>query len=225
MKEEFKQLIKSLEGVRNIKWSDSELIGEEKDIYSLSCLSIPQLKDPLNNLVPVFVESVINEENHNDQITEDVLSKTFNLNTCETENTVENPIQIINKNGTSNHTASLQNKVKRSVHPINKISSKQFKKTHQKHKIFNHAFESPDKENKNTQKQHPIMSAKSIAILNSLKEDKIKTMSCVSIIKPSKPILEDASFKIVRIKERRGLGSAHPYQKSKQKCILTPTKT
>ncbi|KAI4487985.1 hypothetical protein M0804_004833 [Polistes exclamans] len=247
MKEEFKQLIKSLEGVRNIKWSDSELIDEEKDIYSLSCLSIPQLKDPLNHLVPVFVESVINEEKHNDQITEDVLSKTFNLNSCETETTVEvldttitlhkkngtnsiinseqnsiinteqNPIQIINKNGTSNHTASLQNKVKRSVHPINKISSKQFKKTHQKHKIFNHAFESPDKENKNTQKQHPIMSAKSIAILNSLKEDKIKKMSCVSIIKPSKPILEDASLKLVRMKERRGLGSAHPYQKSKQK--------
>ncbi|KAI4474276.1 hypothetical protein M0804_014936 [Polistes exclamans] len=247
MKEEFKQLIKSLEGVRNIKWSDSELIDEEKDIYSLSCLSIPQLKDPPNNLVPVFVESVINEENHNDKITEDVLSKTFNLNTCETENTVEvldttitlhkkngtnsiinseqnsiinteqNPIQIINKNGTSNHTASLQNKVKRSVHPINKIFSKQFKKTYQKHKIFNHAFESPDKENKNTQKQHPVMSAKSIATLNSLKEDKIKTMSCVSIIKPSKPILEDASLKLIRMKKRRGLGSAHPYQKSKQK--------
>ncbi|XP_015171763.1 PREDICTED: kinesin-like protein KIF18A [Polistes dominula] len=237
MKEEFKQLIKSLEGVRNIKWSDSEMIDEEKDFYSLSCLSIPQLKDPLNHEVPVFVESVINEENHNDQITEDVLSKTFNLNTCEAENTEvldttitlheknetnsimnteQNSIKVINKNGTSTNSAFLQNKVKRLIPSNNKIYSKQFKKTHQKHQILNHVVGSPDKENKNTQKQHSVMSAKSIAILNSLKEDKIKTISCLST-KPSKPILQDAQLKSVRIKERRGLGSTHPYQKSKQK--------
>ncbi|KAI4493090.1 hypothetical protein M0802_009640 [Mischocyttarus mexicanus] len=243
MKEEFKQLIKSLEGVRNIKWSDSEIIDEEKDFYSLSCLSISQLKDPLNHEAPIFVESVTDDVQQDDQITKDVLSKTFNLNTCKTESTIEgldttvtldekdatssiinteqNSIQIINKNTMSTNLAS-KDKIKRPVIPNNKVSFKQIKKTHQRNKMFNHVVGSPrDKENKNTQKQSSAMSAKSIAILNSLKENKIKTISCVST-KPSKSILEDTALKLVRMKERRGLVSAHPYQKSKQKCTLSP---
>ncbi|KAL2743039.1 kinesin-like protein KIF18A [Vespula maculifrons] len=250
MKEEFKQLIKSLEGVRNIKWSDSEMIDEEKDFYSLSCLSVPQLKDPLNNQVPIFTESVICEGEQTGQSTQDVLSTTFNLNPRETENTVEvlnttitldeknetismlnteqNSIQNINKNDLSN-SSPLQNKAKKHVlsdrnHTNNKMPSKQFKKLSQKQKIFSHMVGSPGKENKHTQKQHSVMSAKSIAILNNLKVDKIKASPCV-FKEPSKITSGDVPLKLVRTKERRGLGSTHPYQKPRQKCTSTPPKT
>ncbi|KAK2588897.1 hypothetical protein KPH14_001758 [Odynerus spinipes] len=239
MKEEFKQLIKSLEGIRNIKWFDSEMVDEEKDFYSLSCLSVSQLKDPLNNQIPVFTKSITCDQEHKSENTENTLSTTFNLATCETENTVEilnttitldeKPETIIsttnneqsledsNKSNLSNSISS-ESKAKKHVlsdrnHTNNKTPIKQFKKIAHERKNLNHV-RLPGKENKNTQKHHSVMSAKSIAILNDLKVDKIKLSPCL-LTQESKITLGDVSLKAVRTKERRGLGSAHPYQKPK----------
>lgn len=91
MKEEFKQLIKLLEGVRNVKWSDMETVNHEECFYSLTCLSIPHLMDPLNNKVPIYTLYRVDDQNQN--CTKDTLNTTFNAsciekdNVCETHNT------------------------------------------------------------------------------------------------------------------------------------------
>lgn len=241
MKEEFKQLIKSLEGIRNIKWSDSEMIDEEKDFYSLSCLSILQLKDPLNNEIPIFTESIISDKEHKSENIQSDLDTTFSLTKCETENLIEvmnttttlseesetiavtNNEQILIENRNKrdlNNIIPLQNKTKKHVlldrNHINNKPTKQFKKFTSKQRNLNHTVESPGKENKNTQKHQPVMSARSIAILNSLKVDKINLSPCFSK-KETGALSQVIPLKVVRTKERRGLESAHPYQKPKQK--------
>lgn len=244
MKEEFKQLIKLLEGVRNIKWSDIETVNHEECFYSLTCLSIPHLMDPLNNKVPIYTLHSTDDQNQN--CTKDILNTTFNTsctekdNVCGTHNTTvtlktdsnisfnDNTKEKIEINETigsiekeNNSVNCTQPIVKKRVlsdkNNVNIIKTpiKQARRISPKHKDTSYMIQAKEKENK--QKPHITMSAKSIAILNKLKADKLKKDN---LDKEN----TDGTLKVVREKERRGLITTHPYQKpnSKQKFVPAP---
>ncbi|XP_057334110.1 kinesin-like protein KIF18A [Microplitis mediator] len=61
MKQEFKQLVKSLEGVRNIKWADADL-GSSQDAYTLICLSTDEIVDPINQEMPIHFSSYLDDD-------------------------------------------------------------------------------------------------------------------------------------------------------------------
>lgn len=232
MKEEFKQLIKLLEGVRNIKWSDMETINHEEHFYSLTCLSMTHLKDPLNNKIPIYVFNSLDARNQNN-CTEDVLNATFDASCFDTEKmfdahnitiTLQENSNINCKNDMKDVTQSIEEKhdnvncieenVKKRVlsdkNNINVITKpvKQAKKVSPKcNGSTLCTVGTKDKENKkHTQKSHITMSAKSIAILNKLKADKLKKDNLDMN-------LSDGGLKQVREKERRALMTTHPYQK------------
>ncbi|XP_003703114.1 kinesin-like protein KIF18A [Megachile rotundata] len=247
MKEEFKQLIKLLEGVRNIKWSDMETVNHEECFYSLTCLSIPHLMDPLNNKVPIY--TLYPADDQNQTCTKDTLNTTFNAtctekdNVCGTHDTtvtlksdsnisfnditkekveVNETVGSIEKE--ENNVNCTQPKAKKRVlldkNNINIIKTpiKQARKISPKHKDSPSTIQAKEKENKqHVSKPHITMSAKSIAILNKLKADKLKRDN---LNKEN----TDGSLKAVREKERRGLITTHPYQKpnSKQKFVPAP---
>nr|XP_034172678.1 kinesin-like protein KIF18A [Osmia lignaria] len=248
MKEEFKQLVKLLEGVRNIKWSDMETINHEECFYSLTCLSIPNLIDPLNNKVPICTLYPIDDQNQNQNCTKDTLNTTFNASTTEKDNvsdvvvndtTVtlqtdrnisfneetkgkrERKESIEKEDDNVNCTEKVKKRVLLDKNNINiiKMPTKQARKIFPRDKDTSCAIGAKEKENKqHLQKSHSItMSARSVAILNKLKADKVKKNN---LDKEN----TDRSLKVVREKERRGLMTTHPYQKpiSKQKLIAAP---
>ncbi|XP_076248696.1 kinesin-like protein KIF18A [Calliopsis andreniformis] len=225
MKNEFKQLIKLLEGVRNIKWSDMEAINDEEHFYNLTCLSVPHLADPLNNKIPIYSLSPFCDQNQ-DNCVKETLNTTFgasspdtdkvpdthnttitlseSTNLCLNDDTKETKESIKHDNGNC-----LQEKPKKRVlldkNQVNtRTPIKQAKKISPRNKDALDTVGLKGKENKQVQK--PVMSAKSIAILNKLKADKLKREKLDGD-------LTDGGLKVVREKERRGLMTTHPYQK------------
>ena len=271
MKQEFKNLVKSLEGVRNIKWSDAINDDSADDFYVLVCLDTEQLDDPLNSEIPIYNASYLEDEDASTSlIAPSVLSKTFDATpTCDTEGqaiahasplnstiTLEETMPIvelenalvvkpktspIGKSETTdeemqprtetikatelNNTFNLmETKSKKrtladkNTSSTNKTPAKQARKVSPLQKSSgNPLLAVTEKENKVAQATKPpsVMSAKSIAILNKLKTDRLKYL----------PQLSNASLdsgsgdgtlcnKAVRVKERRALVGTHPYQKT-----------
>lgn len=218
MQLEFKELIKLLEGIRNIKWSDSDEISKVDDFNMFTCLSTVGM-DPLNNEIPVTPE--MDDKEH------DVCNMNVN-STFSTENNIDSNISNLNDEGNSHENGkfilkdesvqeTLREKIvansiirKRVLNDKNSENSntpsKQTKKLTTNNKV--QSTGRVDKENK----QRPVqMSAKSISILNKLKSD-ATNISSLSRHNNSEE-KTDMAFKAVRNKERRGLMTTHPYQK------------
>ncbi|KAK0093085.1 hypothetical protein PV326_014339 [Microctonus aethiopoides] len=251
---EFRQLVKSLEGVRNIKWADAD-IGTSQDSYSLTCLSIDELNDPINNEMPIHSsfldedspitpsaqnnianktfdgtpsvdrESEVKAEIHNSTVTIDESE----LISDNVDNKMIEPIRTleINVNDLNNTFKLMENKAKKRLNDKTTISGKtpvkQFKKISPKTKTLT-INGIGGKENKITSKPAiPMMSAKSVAILNKLKTDRSKFSSHISSASfdstgssnnSSNINNSDSTLKAMKSKERRGLMTTHPYQKS-----------
>ncbi|XP_076623354.1 kinesin-like protein KIF18A [Colletes latitarsis] len=241
MKEEFKQLIKLLEGARNIKWSDIETINDEEQFYNLTCLGIAHLIDPLSSNIPAYTLCSLSNQNQ-DKCTNDALNTTFNASCPQTDSisdtqnttitlledskmTLGNKTRELKENteGLNNVNCIQEKSRKRGLSDKNSINLtkppiKQLKRISPKHKDPLIKTGINDKENNHMQKSHTGMSAKSIAILNKLKADKCKKNSHVMNV-------TDRSLKVVRAKERRGLMTTHPYQKTNgiKKFVPTPS--
>ncbi|XP_033303992.1 kinesin-like protein KIF18A [Bombus bifarius] len=232
MKEEFKQLIKLLEGVRNIKWSDMETTKHEECFYNLTCLSVPHLMDPLNSKIPIYVLQPLNDQDaldatFNTFCSEKEVFDTQNVTiTLEEESTMDcnTDMKVIKESTEEGQNVNcIQEKVKKRVLSdknnmnVTKTPIKQARKISPKCKdITICTIGIQDKENKKyMQKPHVTMSAKSITILNKLKADKLK--------KENLDInTSNRGLKAVREKERRRLMSTHPYQKLKEKQKFCP---
>ncbi|XP_043287140.1 kinesin-like protein KIF18A [Venturia canescens] len=275
MRQQFKQLVKSLEGVRNIKWAESEAGSySPEDSYLLTCLSTDELDDPLNNEMPIYKAPYLEDEDtnqHNQQTkTSTILVNGGNTTTPPRDSNMDqttpppplslnstitlddeallikdsndestpSPTEItpetIKANQLNNTFNLMENKVakKRTLADKNPIGNqtpvKQAKKISPKQRTAatgsNGVLTTTGKENKNnppnstTNKPASVMSAKSIAILNKLKADRLKLLP-----QPSNTSTESGTGdgllcnKVVRIKERRGLVGTHPYQKTNAK--------
>lgn len=217
MQLEFKELIKLLEGFRNIKWSDSDEINDEENFNVFTCLSMIGM-DPLNN--PMLAIAEINDEEGDTNI----LNSTFdaaerndidNINLCENssrENNILNDkfVQEIPREKTDSKMTTRKRILSDKNSESNSTPPKQIKKLSMSNKSTAQNGR-VDKENMN--KQKPIqMSAKSIAILNKLKSN---TTNFTPL--PSRNNAEektDVALKAIRNKERRGLIMTHPYHKS-----------
>nr|XP_033331063.1 kinesin-like protein KIF18A [Megalopta genalis] len=240
MQDEFKRVIKSLEGVKNIKWSDSETVDHEEQFYNMTCLlSTSDLVDPLKSKAPTYTTYSLDDQNI-DKCSKDTLNTTFqasspnaddvfdtphnatitlldNTNTIFNENTIKT-----NANTEEEHNRSncIREKVGKRVLDDknlgdNKTPIKQQKKISPKCKNTPDTIAFKGKENKREQKSHTVMSARSIAALNKLKAEKLK--------KDSLDVNANAAaFKVMRGKERRGLMTTHPYQKPNGKQKTTP---
>ncbi|XP_046734002.1 kinesin-like protein KIF18A [Diprion similis] len=246
MREEFKQLIKTSEGVKSIKWSDEELTMEEKQFHNFGSLSIEQLDNPLQYESPpspmVLLED---DENPNDSVinstfdtvpTEEDLAKSNNMTItvdakeaslietesedCGDEITGEKGIDTEKLNNTFN---LVENKAKKRVlmdknhvtskPTVNKLAKKLTPQKNQKPLRENN--NSTGKENKTVTKS--VMSAKSIAILNKMKAERMKNLqSAINEPFSDNPTL--AHTKTVRLKDKRGLlSSSHPYNRPSAK--------
>ncbi|CAL7950935.1 unnamed protein product [Xylocopa violacea] len=234
MKEEFKQLIKLLEGVRNIKWSDMETFSHEECFHSLTCLSVNHLMDPLNNVVPIYSLHPLDDQNQAN-CNQDALNLTFNASCPEVDKgfetrdvtiTMSEDLSVNSNDYTKESKAeeSIGQKCKnvnytqekskkrtlsdKSNIKLIKTPIKQVRKISPKHKnAMLCSLVAKGKENKHLPKTHVTsMSAKSIAILNKLKAENIKKSNLGMN-------MSEAALKIVREKERRGLMTTHPYQK------------
>ncbi|XP_046410875.1 kinesin-like protein KIF18A [Neodiprion fabricii] len=247
MREEFKQLIKTSEGVKSIKWSDEELTMEEKQFHNFCSLSIEQLDNPLQHESPpspmVLLED---DENANNSIinttfdtlpTEEDLAKLNNatmtvdakeasLTELESEDCGEDEItdeKGIDTEKLNNTFNLIENKAKKRVlmdknHVTSKpTASKLAKKlTPQKtQKPLRENNSATGKENKTVPKS--VMSAKSIAILNKMKAERMKNLQTV-VNEPFSDQPNLVHTKTMRVKDKRGLlSSSHPYNRPSAK--------
>lgn len=212
MQLEFKELIKLLEGIRNIKWSDSDVSNDENSTV-FTCLSLAGM-DPLHNPTP----AAASETNYDESDT-NILNSTFvtmangnddNVINSNDDNNLENNDESVQENPCEKSMAR-----KRVLSDKNSENSnrppKQMKKVLTNNKSVVQLNSRIDKENVN--KQKPIqMSAKSIAILNKLKSNTINLTPPPS--GDSNAEEKTVTFKAIRNKERRGLITTHPYHKS-----------
>ncbi|XP_034947197.1 kinesin-like protein KIF18A [Chelonus insularis] len=254
MKAEFKHLVKSLEGVRNIKWADADL-GNSQDSYSLTCLSIDQLLDPINNEMPIHSASYLDEDggpispNSGNNIVDKTfntspssdLSKTEVLDSTITFSDQDSPTVNVTMelNGSTgidvaklNNTFSLiENKSKKRV--LNdksaigsKPPAKQPRRISPKTKTtLTHTNGIAGKENKSTQRHITSMTAKSVSIINKLKTDRSKPVPQLSTANLDPPLNTSDSLKAVRSKERRGISASHPYQKNVKPKVNSTSNT
>lgn len=227
MQLEFKELIKLLEGFRNIKWSDSDTLSNEENFNVFTCLSTVAM-DPLNNPIPtVAITSETNDEECDDQNT-NILNFTFDAAASESNN-IDNIFHLGDESNSyeNNNDKSVQEiprekttvKVttrKRVLSDKNSENSstppKQMKKLLMNNKSIVQNNGRVDKENMNKQKPTQ-MSAKSIAILNKLKSNTTVFTPTSSRYNNAEE-RTDAALKVIRNKERRGLTTTHPYHKS-----------
>jgi len=224
MQLEFKELIKLLEGFRNIKWSDSDETNKVDNFNMFTCLSTVGM-DPLNNLMPATAIPEMDDEEHN-VCNMNILNSTFNAgeNNCNNTNisdlgdeshSQENKFMLKDESvqGTPREKTTAKSVIRKRVlsdknSESSSTPSKQTKKQPANNKIVQNNIGRVDKENK----QRPIqMSAKSIAILNRLKSD-TTNISSLSRHNNSEE-KTDVALKAIRNKERRGLMTTHPYQK------------
>ncbi|XP_029679971.1 kinesin-like protein KIF18A [Formica exsecta] len=227
MQLEFKELIKLLEGFRNIKWSDSDTISNEENFNVFTCLSTVAM-DPLNNPIPaVAITSETNDEECDDQNT-NILNFTFDAAASESNN-IDNIFHLGDESNSykNNNDKSVQEiprekttvkvtTMKRVLSDKNSENSstppKQMKKLLMNNKSIVQNNGRVDKENMNKQKPTQ-MSAKSIAILNKLKSNTTVFTPTSSRYNNAEE-RTDAALKVIRNKERRGLTTTHPYHKS-----------
>lgn len=224
MQLEFKELIKLLEGFRNIKWSDSDEISKVDDFNVFTCLSTVGT-DPLNNPMPAITAiPEVDDEEHN-VCNINILNSTFvtvennhidtNISDVgdESYNQSKSILKDESMQGSPREKTAMKNVIRKRVlsdknSEHSSTPSKQTKKLimHNKTNVQNAGR--VDKENK----QKPIqMSAKSIAILNRLKSD---TSNFSSLSRHNNSDEKtDVALKAMRNKERRGLTTTHPYQK------------
>ncbi|XP_070162848.1 kinesin-like protein KIF18A [Polyergus mexicanus] len=224
MQQEFKELIKLLEGFRNIKWSDSDTISNEENFNVFTCLSTVAM-DPLNNPIStVAITSVTSDEECDDQNT-NILNFTFDAAANES-NDIDN-IFYLGDNSNSHENMLNDESVQQIPHEkttvkvttrkrvlSNKNSEnsstppKQMKKLLMNNKSIVQNNGRIGKENMTKQKPTQ-MSAKSIAILNKLKSNTPTSSQYNNAEERT-----DATLKITHNKERRGLTTTHPYHKS-----------
>ncbi|XP_011636104.1 kinesin-like protein KIF18A [Pogonomyrmex barbatus] len=229
MQMEFKELIKLLEGFRNIKWSDSDEVSKMDNFNMFTCLSTVGM-DPLNNSMPAIATAIpeVDDEEHdicNMNILNSTFNATFNVgeNNCtdtnisisgDENNGHDNKFVLKNESvqGTPREKIAKNIIRKRALcdknNESNSTPSKQTKKL-MNNKTNVQSTTRVDKENK----QRPIqMSAKSIAILNRLKSDtNLSSLSSRNNNTEEKTVV---TLKAVRNKERRGLMTTHPYHKT-----------
>ncbi|KAM0724599.1 Kinesin-like protein KIF18A [Formica fusca] len=229
MQLEFKELIKLLEGFRNIKWSDSDTISNEENFNVFTCLSMVAM-DPLNNPIPaVAITSETNDEECDDQNT-NILNFTFDAAASESNN-IDNIFHLGDESNSYENNVLNDKSVqeiprekttvkvttrKRVLSDKNSENSstppKQMKKLLMNNKSIVQNNGRVDKENMNKQKPTQ-MSAKSIAILNKLKSNTTVFTPTSSRYNNAEE-RTDAALKVIRNKERRGLTTTHPYHKS-----------
>ncbi|XP_018400523.1 PREDICTED: kinesin-like protein KIF18A [Cyphomyrmex costatus] len=233
MQLEFKELIKLLEGFRNIKWSDTDEANKVDDFNMFTCLSTGGI-DPLNNPMPAISE--MDEEPNSIN----VLNCTFD--TITSENNIDSNIcdlsdgsNLSNENKFLPKDESMQpspqrtvakNIIKKRVLSDKNSENSSTPSKQMKRLVMNNKIQTigRDKENK---QQRPIqMSAKSVAILNKLKSDTANLSSSLSRHNNAEE-KTDMTLKAIRNKERRGLMTTHPYQKptAGKKSTLAPPST
>ncbi|XP_072743902.1 kinesin-like protein KIF18A [Anoplolepis gracilipes] len=229
MQLEFKELLKLFEGSRNITWSDSNTISDEENFNAFICLNMVGI-NPLNNSMPaIAIKSEANSEECDDRNL-NISNFTFDAVTNES-NDINNTFNLYNES--SSHENNMQNDkfVQKISHesPIAKTRKRILSDEHSennstppkqmKQQLMNNKNilqnNRVNKENaeKDLKKQKPTqMSAKSIAILNKLKNNTYlaSPSSRHNNIKEK----TDATLKATRNKERRGLMTTHPYQNS-----------
>uniref|UniRef100_A0ABD2X6B1 Kinesin motor domain-containing protein n=1 Tax=Trichogramma kaykai TaxID=54128 RepID=A0ABD2X6B1_9HYME len=239
LKQEFKHLVKSLEGIKNIKWSDMNMNKQEEDFYSTTCLSVQDLENPSRTKMIDLLE--IDSEDEELRVispkkqlqmtfdctptkfsspipaTSEVLNGTITLAAdpvavIEDVNADDVPAEPKQLNSTFclPETKSRKRVLSDSKNQVNsRTPPKVAKRISPKNKTDVNGTIQNGKEN-NKEVQKTTMTAKSIAILNKLKADRMKP--------PINPPtfngdISEVSLKAVRNKERRGLTSTHPYQK------------
>lgn len=225
MQLEFKELIKLLEGFRNIKWSDSDMMNIAEDFNVFGCLSMAGM-DPLNNPIPLIATALETNEEERDICSTNVLNCTFNA--APNDNNIDSTLNTKDEN--SSHESNEQNNKTLQTAPREKSTnkgiarkrilsdknsendstpSKQTKKPGTNNKMIMQSNDRLGKENISRQKP---MSAKSVAILNKLKSN---TSNLVSLQSRSNNTQEgtELALKAMRNKERRGLMTTHPYYK------------
>ncbi|XP_033221972.1 kinesin-like protein KIF18A [Belonocnema kinseyi] len=243
MNVEFKKLIKLLEGVRSIKWSDLSSTIPEEDSYSMTILSLDVLADPSSREMPIFqpVSLVENETQPVPKMpngtptgvisTIDPHNLTVTLEEPSLENLEE--IEPVNSIEVSklNNTVNLQEQPKlkkriladKNVGP-GRTPPKQVKKISPKSRVLQNGSVISGKENnKDLPRNQFVMSAKSLAILNKLKTDKLKPLPQAPSHTFGNNEQSETTLKAVRGKERRFLTSTHhPYHKQFVKPKFVP---
>jgi len=229
MQLEFKELIKMLEGFRNIKWSDSDLATNMENFNTFMCLNIAGM-DPLNNSMPMFANTSEADNEENDVFTTNILNSTFDItsilpkeNNCTNDNfnlhnesNYENNVMNGKLQGTS-HEKAIMKKIARKRVLSDKNGEhdstvpKQMKKISTNNKTIVQDNDRTGKENKRTMNKRLFqMSAKNVAILNKLKNGNLARLpSGHNNIEEG----TNMAFKAMRTKERRGLMTTHPYYK------------
>ncbi|XP_020295701.1 kinesin-like protein KIF18A [Pseudomyrmex gracilis] len=241
MEVEFKELVKLLEGFRNIKWSDSDSISTVEDFCLLTCLSMGSI-NPLNNSAPIITTTLETDNEERDVSNMNVLNSTF-IATSEA-----NIDKTFNLNDESNdHDDNISNNKSKNLQetPSDKIASKETFRKRVLSDKNNDTGSTPPKQTKkslannkfivqnnnsrvgkeNANKQKPVqMSEKSIAILNKLKTN---TSNLTTSHSSQHDIMQEKinlSLKAMHNKERRGLMSTHPYHKPTCGKKHTPAK-
>ncbi|XP_014209733.1 kinesin-like protein KIF18A [Copidosoma floridanum] len=234
LKQEFKQLVKSLEGIRNIKWSDNGLNKQEEDFYSTTCLSVEGLENPNSKNITELLEfhtddeeppTPVQAQTEQDAICDgrppEIESSSNNeiLNTTVTIKSDVDPVTE-SESESSTETSKLNSTFcvsdikgkkrvlsdsKNQVHPR---SPAKVKKISPKNNKETNGVVVNGKEN-GKEFPKPTMTAKSIAILKKLKADTMKPAVNSGVNGES----ADTPLKAVRGKERRGITSTHPYHK------------
>ena len=243
LKQEFKHLVKSLEGIRNIKWSDMDMNKNEEEFYSTTCLSVQELDNPSHGNMPDLLEINSDDEEPQTPSPTNLLGTTFNYTPTKTvalttdvtngdvmnstitlsndavsdiEESVGGPVEESNKlNGTFCLPESKGKKrvLSDSKNQVNSRSpAKIAKKISPKNRFESHGATQNGKENSKTEFPKPTMTAKSLAILNKLKADRMKPL--LNDTYNGHGVQSDTSLKAMRGKERRGISSSHPYQKT-----------
>ena len=233
MNVEFKKLIKSLEGVRNIKWSDLGSTIPEEDFYSMTVLSLDVLDDPSSSEMPIFQPASLYESESSPDpklpngtptgvsttIDPHNLTVTLEEPSLETLEEIE-PSKAVEVSKLNN-TVSLQDtKFKKRILADKNVESrktppKQVRKISPKSRVLQNGSTISGKENnKDVPRNQFVMSAKSLAILNKLKTDKLKPLPQAPSHTFGSSEQSETSLKAVKAKERRALtASHHPYHK------------
>lgn len=245
LKQEFKQLVKSLEGIKNIKWSDTNAHKSEEDLYNATCLSIQDLEQPSKDR-PLDLLDINSDDDEEPQTSPptDLLSATFDYTPSKTAAVIEDvlnstitisdgPIPVVEDDNSSVETNKLNStfslaeaKSRKRVlsDSKNQVQSrspaKQAKKISPKNRFETNGPVQNGKEN-SKEFPRPTMTAKSIAILNKLKADRMKPAAVNSVLSAAEQLDQ---FKVVRGKQRIGLTSSHPYQKPLLATKPPPTK-
>ncbi|KAF7990150.1 hypothetical protein HCN44_009885 [Aphidius gifuensis] len=117
MKLDYKQLIKSLEGVKNIKWADNGTADSLEDLYCLTSLSTEELEDPINNEIPIYTAAYLDDNNTDTPLKPSTATPTSSTTTTTTTTTALqlSPIKYNNETvvieDTMNSTVTLESPI------------------------------------------------------------------------------------------------------------------